>query len=131
MRQTTSGGVATILVIDDDGALRGVMRKVLERAGHSVVEAEDGSVGLPLIETTQPDIVVTDLLMPEKEGIETIMELRERFPDLAIVAVSGAGGGEDARPLADARMLGASATFPKPFLLEDFLSTIERIIPPR
>lgn len=121
--------MARVLVIDDDAALRAVMRRILERAGHSVTEAEDGSVALSLVDASRPDVVVTDLLMPEKEGIETILELRERFPDLAIVAVSGAEGGEEAGPLLDARMLGASATLRKPFAVDDFLRTVEELIP--
>jgi CheY-like chemotaxis protein len=120
--------MSSILVIDDDEALRSVMRRVLERQGHSVQEAADGSAGLALIAAQRPDVVVTDLLMPGKEGIETIVELRERYPSIAIVAVSGAAGGEEDGPLVDAKLLGASAILSKPFSVEEFLHTVETIL---
>lgn len=119
--------MARILVIDDDPALRGVMRRILEREGHTVLEADDGVRGVELVEEAPPDAVVTDLLMPEKEGIETIMELRERFPDVPIVAVSGAGG-EGGGPLVDAELLGASVTLSKPFTVEDFARAVESVL---
>ena len=84
-----------ILIIDDDSSVRGTMKKILEREGHEVREAEDGVVGLKLSREATPDVVVTDLLMPEKDGIETIMELRAEFPDIGILAVSGGRYGRD------------------------------------
>jgi CheY-like chemotaxis protein len=84
--------MAHILMIDDDEVLRATIRRVLERAGHRVTEAENGDVGMRIVQGETPDLVITDLLMPEKEGIETIQELREGFPEIPIVAVSGAGG---------------------------------------
>lgn len=115
--------MARIVVIDDDPALRGVMRKILEREGHTVAEADDGIRGMKLVEESLPDVVVTDLLMPEKEGIETIMELQERFPDVPIVAVSGAGG-EGGGPLVDAELFGATVTLSKPFSIEEFAQAV-------
>lgn len=120
--------MARILIIDDDSNLRRVMRKVLERAGHTVHEAENGLRGIEVVERELPDLVVTDLLMPEKEGIETIVELRERFPSIGIVAVSGAGGVGDRGPLIDAELFGADASLPKPFGIEDFLGAIESVL---
>lgn len=117
-----------ILVIDDDPALRGVMRKILERGGHAVQEAENGLAGLRMVEADPPVLVVTDLLMPEKEGIETIVELRERFPEIRVIAISGAGGVEAQGPLVDAELFGADATLPKPFEIEAFLETVERVL---
>jgi len=114
----------SVLVIDDDAALRGVMRRVLEREGYVVQEAADGSVAMVLIEANAPDVVVTDLLMPGKEGIETIVELRDRHPEISIVAVSGASGGEFEGPLLDAKLLGATAVLPKPFSAGEFLRTV-------
>lgn len=120
--------MADIVVIDDDPALRGTIRKILERGGHSVREAEDGVLGLRLVEASPPDLVVTDLLMPEKEGIETIMELRDRFGDVGIVAISGAGGGESEGPLVDAQLFGAHATLSKPFSVGALLETVARVL---
>jgi DNA-binding NarL/FixJ family response regulator len=93
------------------------------------LEAENGSVAIPLIERERPDVVVTDLIMPEKEGIETIMELRDRFPEVAIVAVSGALGGDETGPLKDAEIFGAAATLAKPFTVDQFVKTVEGVLP--
>lgn len=120
--------MARILIIDDDTNLRRVMRKVLERAGHTVYEAENGLRGIEVVERELPDLVVTDLLMPEKEGIETIVELRERFPSIGIIAVSGAGGVGDRGPLIDAELFGADAALPKPFSIDDFLGAIDSVL---
>jgi CheY-like chemotaxis protein len=120
--------MASIVLIDDDPALRSVMRRVLERAGHSVADAEDGVKGIALVERVRPDIVITDLVMPEKEGIETILELRDRFQDLPIIAVSGAEGGEVDGPLVDASMFGAAAVLAKPFSISDFIEVVERVL---
>jgi two-component system, chemotaxis family, chemotaxis protein CheY len=120
-----------ILVIDDDPDLRQTMRRILERGGHTVQEAENGLAGLRMVEREPPLLVVTDLLMPEKEGIETIMELRERFPRIGVVAVSGAGGVDEAGPLVDAELFGADATLSKPFDIESFLETVERVLASR
>lgn len=120
--------MARILVIDDDATLRRTMRKILERGGHSVREAEHGRAGLRLVGDDPPDVVVTDMLMPEKEGIETIVELRENHPEIRIVAVSGAGGVAAGGPLVDAELFGADATLAKPFSVEDFQAVIERVL---
>jgi DNA-binding NtrC family response regulator len=121
--------MANIVVVDDDPGLRGAMRKILERGGHDVREAEDGDAGLRLVENEEPDLVVTDLLMPEKEGIETIMELRDRFPRVRILAISGAGNPEgEGGPLVDAELFGAHRTLPKPFSVMTLLDAVEEVL---
>lgn len=91
--------MAKILLIDDDSALRRTMRKIVEISGHVADEAEDGQVGLRLFEEGVYDLVVTDLFMPEKEGIETIIELRERAPEIKILScVGGDGSGSGGSP---------------------------------
>lgn len=122
--------MASIVLIDDDPALRSVMRRVLERAGHTVTDAENGVKGIALVERVRPDLVITDLVMPEKEGIETILELRDSFPDIPIIAVSGAEGGEVEGPLVDASLFGAAAVLAKPFSIAQFLDVVEGVIPP-
>ncbi|MFC1575819.1 response regulator, partial [Gemmatimonadota bacterium] len=77
--------MAKVLIIDDDQALLRAMRKILERWHHEVVEARDGDEGVRLFRADSFDLVVTDLIMPGKEGIETIIELREEFPDVRIL----------------------------------------------
>lgn len=121
--------MADILIIDDDDALRSAMRKILQRRGHAVREAVDGSSGLALMRESRPDLVVTDLYMPGKEGIETILELRAEDPDLPILAVSG--GGVAMVPglsLSDAEALGANASLAKPFSVEAFQNAVERLL---
>jgi len=121
--------MAEIVVVDDDLGLRGAMRRILERAGHQVREAQDGEAGLRLVEGKEPDLVVTDLLMPGKEGIETILELRDRFPGVRILAISGAGGpGEEGSPLVDARFFGAHGVLAKPFSLEALLQEVVQVL---
>ncbi len=110
--------MAKILIIDDDPALREIMRRILEPDGHDVRVAEDGARGLDLYRADPADLVITDLIMPEKEGIETIQELREEFPDVRILAVSGGGMVDPDGPLTDAELFGADGSLAKPFSVE-------------
>jgi two-component system chemotaxis response regulator CheY len=80
-----------ILVIDDDPLVRSTIARLLSRAGYDFVLAGDGKRGLELFESEQPELVITDLIMPEKEGIETIRAIREMRPEAKIIAISGGG----------------------------------------
>jgi CheY-like chemotaxis protein len=116
--------MARILVIDDDEFFRPMLRETLVELGHSVTEATNGQDGLNRHEAGGFDLVLTDLVMPEKEGIETIMELRERDPGLPVIAMSGGG-----RTLADnylhvASKVGADWVLTKPFSREDLAEAI-------
>lgn len=125
--------MARILVIDDEAPLRALIRRALQPLGHDVVEAADGDAGTRLFESSAFDLVITDLLMPEKEGIETILDLRERSPAVKILVVSG-GLSYRGRvldklgPLADAEALGADASLSKPFGLEELQVVVERLL---
>jgi CheY-like chemotaxis protein len=120
--------VATILIIDDEDAIRSVIRRILERDGHTVHDAPDGGIGMQLARSELPDIVITDLIMPEREGIETIQELRNEFPNLKILAISGAGSVEQGGPLMDAELLGANASLPKPFQPDELLHSVASLL---
>ncbi len=120
--------MARILVIDDDDALRQTMGKILARMGHEVVDAPEGEAGLALFRSDRFDLVVTDLIMPEKEGIETILELREASPAVPILVVSGGLSIDRSGPLQDAVALGADASLPKPFSVQEFSEVVTRLL---
>lgn len=107
--------MARILLIDDDNLVRMAISAVLEGAGHEVVQAPNGRVGTAAYARSAFDLVITDILMPEQEGIETIRILRHANPSVKILAISGGGriGSQDFLLLAE--MLGAAATLKKPF----------------
>lgn len=116
-----------ILIIDDEEPLRSMLRMSLEKMGYSVLEAGDGRVALALFKAQPADLVITDLMMPEKEGLETIRELRKGHPDLKIIAMSG-GGRTDARDnLKMAKLFGATAVFAKPFSFSDLSKALSDI----
>jgi CheY-like chemotaxis protein len=121
------GEMAKILIIDDDVGMRRTASRMLRRGGHKVVEAEDGVEGLRVFRTERPDIVVSDIVMPEKEGIETILELRRENPALQILAISGDLTGSTTY-LRLAEMLGANGTLAKPFRAADLLREIDRLM---
>lgn len=114
-----------ILIIDDNVQLRRTLVRTLKAAGHDVHEAADGVKGLKLFEELRPDLIITDIVMPEQEGIETIRLLRQRAPNLPIIAISG-GGRLDY--LGFARELGATATLPKPFGSEELLAAVADVL---
>lgn len=117
-----------ILVVDDDAMVRTALRAVLEDAGYEVFEAVNGRHGLEVFDHSAPDVVVTDLLMPEMGGIETIIELRRRRCGAKIVAISGEGGVRHPDLLGFARRLGADQILAKPFAPERFLVVIRSLL---
>jgi DNA-binding response OmpR family regulator len=118
----------TILIIDDDTTVRSTVRRMLERAGYLVREADGGEEGVKLYRDERTDLVITDLFMPQQDGIETIQQLRAEFPDARILAVSGGASLGAEGPLIDARMLGADETLAKPFTREDLLHCVRDLI---
>jgi len=123
--------VARILVIDDSRTVREMVRMVLERAGHEVVQAPNGKLGLEMHRASNCDLVITDLIMPEKEGFETILELRRGWPGLQIIAVSGGSAALDKSDLLrTARSFGAAHTIPKPFTAKQLLDSVTRAVGP-
>ncbi len=120
--------MATIMVIDDDENARSAMTRVLRTAGHNVVEAENGLRGLERLRQAPVDLVITDLLMPEMEGIETIRELRRGHPGVRIIAMSGGGMGKAADYLPFAGALGAQRALEKPFTAEQLLAAVQDVL---
>ncbi|MEW6262107.1 MAG: response regulator [Thermodesulfobacteriota bacterium] len=117
-----------ILVIEDDENTRDVLRQMLNRSGYEVVEARDGKEGLKLYRMEPADLVITDILMPEKEGIQTIMELRREFPWVKIIAISGGGVVGPETYLTMARELGADRTLSKPFTLTALVALVKELL---
>ena len=118
--------MARILIIDDEIRIRSMLRQMLERTGHEVVDAPDGDAGIKLYRNGPADLVITDLIMPEKEGLETIMELRCDFPDVKIIAISGRVG--PTGYLEVTKKLGAQRIFAKPFAVKEILQAVHELI---
>lgn len=119
--------MASILIIDDEPSVRRLVRRLLERAGHRVVEARDGAEGVLIFRSAPTDLVITDLYMPGQDGIETIQQLREEYPECRILAVSGGATVGADGPLEDARLLGADEVLAKPFQSEGLLDAVRRL----
>lgn len=120
--------MAKVLIIDDEEQMRGVIRQMLERAGHEVLEAEDGGRGMEVFRGSAVDLVITDILMPEKEGLETIMEMKREAPDTRIIAISGGGRAGTLNFLPAAEKLGASAILAKPFKGEELIKAVNDLL---
>lgn len=120
--------MARILIIDDDELVRAALRLMLGREGHDVTEAVDGRKGIAQQRQCPFDLVVVDLIMPDKEGIETILELRKLAPNLAIVAISGGARIEPEELLKLARCCGANVTFSKPVDRREFVDEVSRLL---
>ena len=120
--------MARILVIDDDDQIRTTLHQVLDLEGHEVVNASNGKEGIKLFEENGADLIITDILMPEKEGLETIMDLRKDFPDVKIIAISGGGQIDANSYLSMAKQFGALRTLPKPFELEELLDAVRELL---
>lgn len=119
--------MAVMLVIDDEPLVRKTVRITLERAGHLVVEAENGAAGIRECRSQHFDLVICDILMPEKEGIETIRELRAGHPDMKILAVSGGGRISNIGFLEIATQLGATDSLSKPFDPQDLIAKVDAL----
>ena len=115
--------MATILVIDDEQSIRGLLREVLEKAGHRVFEASDGRHGLTLYQKESIDLVITDILMPGTDGLEATLQLTREYLDVKIIAITGAQG--DQNFLDVAKLFGARHTFEKPFDINKLLEAVK------
>ena len=117
--------MAAILLIDDDDMFRDVLASALATSGHKVTQASNGAEGLRLFRQSPPDLVITDIVMPEKEGLGTIMELRQSHPTARVIAMSGGLAHDPKLYLHMAEKFGASAVLAKPFHLSDLMKAVD------
>ena len=120
--------MARILIIDDEDLIRGMLRQMFERAGYEVADAPNGKVGMQLYREHVADLIVTDIFMPEQDGLETITELQRDFPHARIIAISGGCRTADFDGLSLAKELGALRTLEKPFQQQEMLGTVRELL---
>jgi CheY-like chemotaxis protein len=123
--------MTVVLVIDDDAALRKMVGRILAMASYGVLEAENGEIGVALAAEKRPALVITDIYMPRKEGIETIRALRQHDPKIKIIAMSGGGLAQNTRFLRAACELGADAALEKPFRAVELLQAVHKLLAER
>jgi len=122
--------IPRVLVVDDSADIRGMLQAQLEMEGFDVATAPDGARALALLGRQRADLIITDLFMPDKDGIETILEIREKYPALQIVAMSGWDSRQGSDYLKVAREIGAVRTVKKPFELTDIVKIVRDLMPP-
>lgn len=120
--------MANILVVDDQKEIRTLIERILVRENHSIYQAADGNEGLAVFETESIDLIITDLLMPEKEGMEMIKQIRKTHPAIKIIAISGGGIVDSATYLHVASILGANKTISKPFKAADLIAAVNELL---
>lgn len=118
----------TVLIVDDEKPMRDALRRMLDGAGLTVVEAADGRAALEVAAATAPDLVITDLIMPGQEGIGTIAQLKRRAPAVKVIAISGGGPAQVMDFLPIARRVGADASLAKPFRKAALLDTVTQLL---
>jgi two-component system, chemotaxis family, chemotaxis protein CheY len=117
--------MANVLVIDDEEQLRRLVARILRAEGHEVRVAANGREGLQMFREARPALLITDIVMPDQEGIETIIELRREAPEFPILAISGGGEGVYLKLAAG---VGATETLAKPFGADELVAAVERLL---
>ncbi|HOW09751.1 MAG TPA: response regulator [Bacteroidales bacterium] len=120
--------MSVILIIEDDKDLRDMLKTALRRKDHVVLEAENGKEALIHFKPGVTDLIITDLLMPEEDGLKVIMKMREIRHDIKLIAISGGGSGGPGSYLDLARALGADAVYSKPFPVNELLAKIDDLL---
>ena len=120
--------MASILIIDDDESILSVLKERLMCEGFNVLTASDGKEGMNLFNDNQVDLVITDIIMPDKDGFETIIELKRICPDIKIIAMSGGGHGHPKYYLDTAKCFRAKYTFEKPFKTSDLVEAVHELL---
>ena len=119
-----------ILIVDDDASIRRTLHLLLSKAGYEVIQASDGSEAVRLWREHGGDLVITDLHMPEKDGIQTIVELLSHTPGIRIIAMSGGGQTKRLNLLGNMALLGSILTIEKPFTLDEMITAVHRALAP-
>ncbi len=115
----------SVLIVDDDDQMRRLLRASMEQAGYEVSEGRSGREGLLRYRTAPVDLVVMDILMPDKDGLEAIIELRREFPDAKVIAMTGGNVKMNIPDFLDvAKLLGAKRTLQKPFSMTEFVAVV-------
>lgn len=120
--------MANILVVDDEEEIRSVISTALRAQGHEVREASNGRIAIRLLGESDTDLVITDLVMPDQEGLETITAIREQFKNIGIIAISGAFTDRQIDFLPVAAQMGAHKTLTKPFGLQDLTNAVDEVL---
>ncbi len=118
----------SILVVDDESTIRKYLRRILEPLGYLVIEASDGNVAIKQYNENKPDLVIMDIIMPGKEGIETIFELKQLNNKIKLIIMSGGGFIEPDNYLRIAETIGVDAVMKKPFEKKELLSTVREAL---
>ncbi len=121
--------MANILVVDDEAPVRNLLKDVLEKEGYTVFTAETGVEASTIYDSSDIDLIITDLVMPEKGGIDLIMELKKKDPDIKVIAISGGGGitGRfDYLPIA--KLVGATEIIAKPFQVTEIRAQVAKML---
>ncbi len=120
--------MAIILIVDDEASILMALRKILEKFGHEVVDAKDGTEALEKYRDATPDVVITDLYMPGVDGMETIIRLMAESPDAKIIAMSGGGWQTKGVLLDNMSELGVAATLAKPFTVSEVVGVVAKVL---
>ena len=120
--------MARILIIDDEPMIRDLLVNILEHAGYETITASGGKDAIEIYRENPADLIITDLLMPEKDGLETIMELRRDSKDVKIIAMSGGGKIDPETYLQIAKTVGAVKTLAKPIRIKELLKTVQEAL---
>jgi CheY-like chemotaxis protein len=120
--------MAHILVMDDETSVRSLFGQLLESAGYSVVLASDGREGLRLMKQQKPDLIITDIMMPEMDGLELLMNIRKQHLDVPVIAISGGMKTQAVNFLPQAKKLGAQRVFIKPVELSALLQAVQELL---
>ena len=118
----------SILIIDDDDSVRESLRRTLHKEGYTIMEASEGRRGLKQLERQPVDVILLDMFMPDKDGLETIMALRRTHPGMKIIAMSGGGFKGRVDVLDVAKKLGVRRTLAKPFTREELIEAVEQVL---